>query len=256
MISSQMTGSLGNVAALRLFEHLAQSTWGWLDDARRLNLGFSEDTISDLTQLEIARSATNGVVVRRVTKRDERLVGFDWLWVISRPGRSPAIYVIQAKKLKLDNSNAYSYGRLKYKAGSRYQLDALDCFAKWLDAKPMYCFYNNVDDPTAQTHWNCRVQQTPDVPQMGCTLVPLDEIRPIHDSRAPKNFVTVHQNPKARPWRCLFHPQCDGFSMDDKSTRRSEVSNRSGRGRALEFLSELSPDDEGQIDWEEAGSPT
>ena len=62
-------GLLGNVAALGLFEHLAESTWGWLGDSRKSGLGFSEDTISDLTMLEIARSGLNGVDVKRVSKR-------------------------------------------------------------------------------------------------------------------------------------------------------------------------------------------
>ena len=142
-------GPIGTGAALRLFEHLAASTWGWLADARRLGLGFSEDTVSDLAMLEIARGGWSGVDVRRVSKRSERLVGFDWLWVVSRPGRLPTIYVVQAKKVKLNRSQSYSYGRLRYPAGSRYQMDALEDFADWIGAVPMYCFYNHVDNLTA-----------------------------------------------------------------------------------------------------------
>lgn len=85
---------MGYSSALRMFEHLAASTWGWLADARRLGLGFSEDTISDLAMLEIARNGLSGVGVRRVSKQAERAVGFDWLWVVSRPGRVPTIYVV------------------------------------------------------------------------------------------------------------------------------------------------------------------
>ena len=138
MITYQTAGPMGNTTALGLFEQLAELTWGWLADARRLGLGFSEDTISDLAMLEIARSGLSGVEVRRVSKQDERLVGFDWLWVVSRPGRLPTIYVVQAKKLKLEHSQAYSYGRLRYLAGSKYQMDALEDFADWLGAVPMY----------------------------------------------------------------------------------------------------------------------
>ena len=249
MSTFRTPGPIGNAAALRLFEHLAASTWGWLADARRLGLGFSEDTVSDLAMLEIARDGSSGVDVRRVSKKSERLVGFDWLWVVSRPGRLPTIYVVQAKKLKLDRSQAYSYGRLRYPAGSRYQMDALQDFADWIGAVPMYCFYNNVDLLTAQMHWNCRVQLLPDVPQLGCTLAPLDVVRPVHDSRGPKGFRSIHWRREALPWRCLFHPTCIGSSLGDGRGMEFEANNKLGKDRALEFLSAQTPDDEGPIDW-------
>ena len=40
MITYQTAGPMGNTTALELFEQLAESTWGWLADARRLGLGF------------------------------------------------------------------------------------------------------------------------------------------------------------------------------------------------------------------------
>ena len=97
--------------AVKLFESLASSSWDWLGAARQLRLGFSEDTISDLTALEIARQASSQAVVRRVSKYTERFVGFDWLWVIRRSGGRHAIYVVQAKKMRIDQSGTYRYGR-------------------------------------------------------------------------------------------------------------------------------------------------
>ena len=41
--------------------------------------------------LEIGRTVPNEVGVFRVSKLDERLVGFDWLWVISRTGMTPKL---------------------------------------------------------------------------------------------------------------------------------------------------------------------
>ncbi len=196
---------------LELFESLAELVWGWLADARRLGLGFSEDTISDLTALKIARHQSIQVKVKRVSKQRERHGGFDWMWVIRRPAARYEVCVVQAKKLKLDQSKAYSYGTLKYRAGTKYQIDALEDFARWLGAKPLYCFYNNVDDDTAKCFWNCCQQQLLDVSQMGCTLVPLEVVRPVHDtSHRKNNFYSLHGHRRAVPWRCLFHPQCTG----------------------------------------------
>ena len=204
----------GTSEALSLFESLAKLTWNWLDDARRLSLGFSEDTISDLSTLEIARSQTNRVGVKRVSKQRERFGGFDWLWLIRRPGAPLAIYVVQAKKLKLDDTTAYSYGKLKYKSGTGYQIDALQAFADHIGATPLYCFYNHVDNQTASSHWHCSQGEQPE--QMGCTLVPLQTVKDIHDDRRVRNdFYSVHNHTEAVPWRCLFHPGCADFGVDN-----------------------------------------
>ena len=198
--------------ALKLFEILADSVWWWLGEARRLNLPFSEDTITDLTAFEITRHLSNIVTVGRISKREERRKGFDWMWVIQRPAGREDLYFVQAKKMKLTQRKTYSYGNLRYRGrkGCKYQIDALEDCAHEKGAIPLYCFYNNVDESIAQQHWNCRQQPEPvEVSQMGCTLVPLDAVRPIHDIRyGRKNFSSIHKDQPAFPWRCLFHPQC------------------------------------------------
>ena len=75
MNTIQALGRYRNADALEVFESLAILTWGWLRDARRLELGFTEDTVSDLAMLEIARTVPNEVGVFRVSKLDERKVG-------------------------------------------------------------------------------------------------------------------------------------------------------------------------------------
>lgn len=242
------TAPVPDVAARSLFERLAESAWGWVGDARKLELGFSEDTISDLAMLEIARSGLGGLKVGRVSKREERFVGFDWLWIISRPGHPTALYVVQAKKMKLDKSQAYSYSRIRYRTGSKYQIDALEDFADWMRAFPMYCFYNNVDRITAGSRWNCRVQKKPDAVQMGCTLVPSGVVRRVHDVGVPKNFRSVHQHPQALPWRCLFHRACHQFSLANTSRHAFGANGVSAREWARELMEGLPIDDDGLID--------
>ena len=229
-----------NTGALELFESLASLTWGWLRDARRWKLGFTEDSISDLAMLKIARTVPH-MGVFRVSKLLERVVGFDWLWVVTKAGVNPTLYVVQAKKLKLDLTSAYSYGRLKYKAGSRYQIDALQEFADWIGAIPLYCFYNHVDDDTARRHWHCCVQQSPNPAQMGCTIAPLEVVRPIHDGGGRKDFKSIHWHQDAVPWRCLFHPSCTRAGIESVSSRGQEGSKCTGRKEALEFLLSLTP---------------
>ena len=200
-------------------------TWTCLGDARRLNLGFSEDTISDLNMLEIARSGLSGVKVKRVTKQKERIVGFDWMWLVHRPGMLPRIYVVQAKKLRLEHSGKYSYGKLKYPAGPHYQIDALEEFARWVGATPLYCFYNNVDASTAKLYWNCS-QRPHDLSQMGCTVVPLEWVRTVHDGPLPKDFRSIHCDTNAVPWRCLFHTNCTKIGLATASELSTNLSRR------------------------------
>ena len=241
-----------NADALGLFEALAEFTWDTLGHARRLDLSISEETITDLTALQIARCETNRVSIKKVTKREERIVGFDWMWLIDRPGSPPAMYAIQAKKMKLDQSPNFSYGSLKYKTERnppRYQIDDLEAFANRTGATPMYCLYNSVDHNTALNNWRCRQPVPPDVPQMGCTLVPLEAVRFAHGSRVPKNFQTVHADSDAVPWRCLFHPNCSTFSVNNLVPRFKAADER--RARLLDNFAESLATDEDTVDMDE-----
>ena len=246
--------AIGNTRALALFESLAESAWDWLGHARSLRLGFSEDTISDLTALEIARRAPTEVGVRKVSKVKERFVGFDWLWIVNRPGGRHAIYVVQAKKVRIDQSIGYSYGRRKYPSSPPYQIDALQDFANHIGAVPLYCLYNNVDGMTVNPYWHCR-REGPSAPQMGCTLVPIEVARMVHNGRIPNNFRAIHQRPEVIPWRCLFHPECTSFNPHTVSEKRVEANpydQARTRGAGIaEFLSESISEDGSLLDFDD-----
>ena len=70
---------------------------------------------------------------------------------------TPKFYVVKTKKLKQDQTSMYSYGRLRYLAGSMYQIDALKDFADWIGAIPLNCFCNHLDDHAAAWHWICGI---------------------------------------------------------------------------------------------------
>lgn len=112
----------------------------------------------------------------------------------------------------------------------------------------MYCFYNHVDVATAQSHWNCRVQQRPDVAQMGCTLVPSAVVRRVHGVRVRKNFRSVHQYPEALPWRCLFHHVCHQCSLVTGSNHADDVNGIPESEWGWRLSEYLETDDERLID--------
>ncbi len=251
MSTSPSSGTFGYPNAIRLFEELACSTWNWLADAKHLGLGFSEDTVSDLNMLQIARSQLHAVKVGRVTKGREHFVGFDWMWLVSAPGVGRVIYVVQAKKMRLDNAPSYAYGSLRYPRQPPFQIDALQAFAGSVGAVPLYCFYNNVSDSEATNHWHCR--QQPDPPQMGCTLVPLYTVRTVHNGTGKRDFHRIHQYPCALPWRCLFHPKGSKFSFqretdDAQMNTARNLDNGVGRDVAFDYLSGELSDDADTVD--------
>ena len=252
MLRPQRT--IGSGRALGLFESLAESAWDWLGHARTLRLGFSEDTISDLTALEIARRASTEVGVGRVSKVKERFVGFDWMWIISRPMGRHAIYVIQAKKMRIDQSKGYSYGRLQYPSTPPYQIDVLQAFARHIGAVPLYCFYNNVEGMKVDPYWHC-LRERPNAPQMGCTLVPLEVARLVHDGQIPNEFQSVHRELEAIPWRCLFHTECTSLNFQSVSEGHIEMDvpaqvRTRGSGIA-EFLTQSVAEDDSLLDFDE-----
>ena len=136
--------------------------------------------------------------------------------------------------------------RSRPETARRVRQHALDRFAQRIGATPLYCFYNNVDHRTAASHWHCRQQPQPDVPQMGCTLASLDAVRMIHNSPGPRTFSSVHSAPDAVPWRCLFHPACTTFGIHIVPPQYSEAINRGSS--TFDYLSELISVDDDSID--------
>ena len=211
-IASSLGMSSPNVA-LTLFEHIARTTWEWLGQARKLNLSFSEETVTDIAALQIAGAASNQVRISKATRQQEKLYGIDWMWFIGNPRQGYSRYAVQAKKITLDSSANFSY-RLRRRVsripGSEFQIERLGTFARRARAIPLYCFYNNVKSTLATRYWHCRVypHQPDDIRQMGCTVVPLHAVQVVHKPHHRKNFSVVHQGGSSIPWRCLFHSSC------------------------------------------------
>lgn len=220
-VTSSLVGVVATPATVQLFESLAEMTWDWLGHASQLRLMISEDSITDITELEIARARLPEVKLTRVTRREERFYGFDWLWLVGNSVHGYAPYAVQAKKITVYRSGRHNY-RIRYKSGGVHQIETLEQFSKCYGTKALYCFYNNVDAAIAINVWHCTLQ--PDIKQMGCTLVPLDAVREVHKPGYKKDFTTIHQDRRALPWRCLFHPGCVGASVHRQASEFPDVS--------------------------------
>jgi len=210
---------------LTLFNDIARTTWEWLGEARQHKLSFSEETITDISTLQIAGSTSSQVKVAKASRPEEKRYGIDWMWFIGNPKQGYGRYAVQAKKVTLDTSTIFSY-RLRHRVsrmpGSEFQIQRLERFARRARAIPLYCFYNNVDSALLTRYWHCRVypSQPDDIRQMGCTVVPLDAVQEVHKPHRRKDFSAVHRDKRSMPWRCLFHPGYLVAALYDKSGDR------------------------------------
>ncbi len=236
---SSSTPSLGMSSTntpLTSFENIARTTWEWLGEARDRKLSFSEETLTDIAALHIARGSSSHVKVAKTSRPQENRYGIDWMWFIGNPKQGYSRYAVQAKKVTLDTSPNFSY-RLRYRVsrepGSEFQIQRLEHFARSARATPLYCFYNNVDPVLATKYWHCRCypNQPDDIRQMGCTVVPLDAVQEVHKPSCRKDFCAVHRDNRSMPWRCLFHPSCLVAALHSESDgRQGMLADRPSQG--------------------------
>lgn len=188
---------------VELLESLARSTWERLTLGHELNCAQSEETLTDLILLELARARLPYLLIYKATKIEEGQRGFDWEWWVGEDGVGWTRYSIQAKKL---NPRSGRYSSLRQKVRGEFQLDVLEDFSNRQHSIPLYIFYNAVSEEDAKRCWNC--YQPFEARQFGCTVAPLDIVRAAHEARAPKSFVAIHKNKRVIAWRCLL--TCEG----------------------------------------------
>lgn len=183
--------------ARALFERLASETWRKIPLGHRFNCRHLETTFNDDHIFEIAIASIPGVRIYKAHGTDERDHGFDWEWWIGSPGRFWR-YSVQAKLLAYQHDR---YHHLRHWVNGRWQFDILESFSQAQGSIPLYCFYNSVPQGVAKAAWHCPLPF--DAEQMGCTLVPLDAVRPYAAGYKRRSFGNLHSNRNALPWRCI-----------------------------------------------------
>lgn len=190
---------------ISLLEELSEATWQRLGEARRLDVRFGEETLTDLIALEWARSNSTHLKLHQTTKADEAIRGTD-IEVRVGVGRGAAIVLaIQAKRLHMSTARYDSLNPLVGNTGRR-QIDVFETYAKQVGAKPLYLLYNYVNTFGGQSVWHC--ERPLEKQQLGCTLVPLARVREVLGvPRGRRTFPAIHTSPDAIPWRCIECPR-------------------------------------------------
>jgi hypothetical protein len=159
------------------FRQEAGRVWNQMNEAQRLGMFLSEETITEMSLYNIAkRHHAKDVVIVPATKLQEAKHGADWEWWFIRNGKGIG-FRVQAKRL-------FPNGRYQslFKAKTRYaQLDKLVLEANTHGLMPRYCFYN-FDTPEGgfsghtsnckhdyrgPSFWGCAIARPDDVKLLG-----------------------------------------------------------------------------------------
>lgn len=196
----------GRAEVVKLFEDLARSTWNLLATGHEYHCIPSEETLTDLNLLHLARSGIPFLKIIKASKFIEGQCGFDWEWWIGSDRFGWLRYVIQAKKLNLRTDR---YTGLRQRTKGKLQLDVLKDFARCQRAIPLYCFYNFIDEAEnpVRAYWTCYGEF--EAEQLGCTLASLDVVERALKHRKAPSALTLHTSRGelggvAIPWRCMF----------------------------------------------------
>lgn len=179
------------------FQLLAKKVWHDRDDGVRCGLDPSEETITEVLLLELARRHPSDVVVRKFTRHEEgKQYGADWEWWFVGGGLAWGTRV-QAKKLdgRLRNYRGidYPYGR------KRRQITRFLSASQSDRLYPLYCFYNLPDQRLLGAGAGCPLAGS-DASLLGCTIA---DGRRISRQRQKRLWEVTDIAPLLMPWHCL-----------------------------------------------------
>lgn len=180
-----------------LLEELAQHTWQMIAAAAELGLAWPEETITVQHMLAMRARGRPFIHVIPSNKPQEARYGFDWLWFVGTPVDGWWAYAIQAKRI--DSAGVYRY--LRHAVNRKQQWKLLSDYSKVHGCVPLYCFFNGQQSAAARAAWHC--SEVFDESQLGCTLAPLEIVRPFIRRGRTGTFATIHESDRVLPWRCI-----------------------------------------------------
>ena len=128
--------------------YLSAMVWQKREAAKRSNLPFNEETITETILLDLKTSYPGSVQVIAFNKNQEANTGADWFWAfVNCDGSLSFNMLVQAKRLEDKEKN---YPKIKRYIGKRNppvrQIDQLINTAQHHNVPAAYIFYNHVSD--------------------------------------------------------------------------------------------------------------
>lgn len=170
----------------QVFQQLAKRVWRDMSKAKKHNVSFYEETITQNLLLELVSKRIGKVETKAFTKAEEKTNGADWeIWFC---GRTRGISIrFQAKRL---NEKSGKYGALD---GNDQQLETFKCMAIKDKVIPLYLFYNHSGIKKGSSTGSSNNL-------WGCTVAPV-EVIPNINAPSPSDIDPMF------PWHVIFcHP--------------------------------------------------
>lgn len=161
----------------------------------REHLGVSEESITEMTLVELERTLAPHLITRKFNKHEEFSdSGADWLWTIGRPGRWFSL-LIQAKLARPGRKDLRG---LHHNDGG--QLAQLIAYAREQRCLPLYAVYNN--HPAKSSKHSCSLIRD-DPSQIGSVLVRTRHVVNLLQRKRGKTNVKDLLS-ESLPWACIF----------------------------------------------------
>jgi hypothetical protein len=145
--------------------NLARTSWVRRASAKRNNLSFGEESITETVLMDLADRFPGNVFILPFNKRKEAQYGADWAWAFeSDDGSNVLPMLVQAKALDLFD---HEYSEIRRKVGrtKTRQIDQLINTATGWGWPAIYAFYNHLNDET-RIPQNCGTLQLADLGTM------------------------------------------------------------------------------------------
>lgn len=193
---------------------IAEDTWDRLEQSKIHNVRLGEETLTELLVLDFARHAPKGIKLYQTSKSEEARTGTDLEVLVETGGNEYIAFVIQAKKLY--SSGRYSHLNAKVSGTNTYQIDILQEYSRRSRTIPLYLLYNFVEGVEEACEYEpeiprCFCQTIESVKYLGCTLVPIWQIRQAINTPGCRNFDSIHNLSSVFPWHCLFDCKKQGW---------------------------------------------
>ena len=202
-----------------LLHKLAIDTWENLQAAKRLEVRFGEETITDILMFELRRRGF--ITFKQTPLADEPDQGTDFECWIGWAGRSWTGYAVQAKKLK---HNTRPRGRDFYdtfyqNVGNTQiaQIDVLKTYAMQRKISPRYCLYNHSLE-VRPSMLSCCIRQFPEE-ELGCSITSTETVEQGQFVYRGRSFQSIQQQEATVPWRCLALCPAVRYSLYRASSR-------------------------------------
>jgi hypothetical protein len=188
------------------FSDRAASARELIDDSYRYGLGVSEETLTDVTLVELKRRLFPHVETYKFTKKQENAVsGADWLWSIGRRGKWFSI-LVQAKLARPGRRHLHGLHH-----GDGAQRETLVSYAAAQRCLPLYLVYTGTTAPIPAPPICLRLAANAAL--AGCSIVRTRHVANMYRGERGRSDI-AHLLSASFPLSCLFCCFADLASPD------------------------------------------